>query len=149
VSLAVVWLHVAAVVTWIGGVSFQAVSLRTGAGAGHARAWLDGARRARPVTWTAVSVVALTGFYNVTALGPLAQVMDSGAALILAGKFILVIAAVALAGQRDFNHLPRAVALLGAGGDPGPALRAIAWLDRIVLALAAVIIYLGLALSRR
>lgn len=148
-SLVVVWLHVAAAVTWIGGVAFQLVSLRAGAGAPHARAWLDAARRARPVTWTAVSVVALTGFYNVTVLGPLAQVMESGAALMLAGKFILVIAAIALAGQRDFNHLPRASALLAAGADPSPALRAMAWLDRSVLALAAAIIYLGLALSRR
>ena len=109
---------------------------------------LDVARRARPITWTAVSLVVLTGFYNVTDLGPLAPAIESGAALILAGKFILVIAAIALAGQRDFNQLPRAKAFLDAREDPAPALRAMVWLDAIVLALAAVIIYLGLVLSR-
>ena len=148
-TLFVLWVHVAAVVAWIGGVAFQLVALRPGAGAQPTRALLDGARRARPVTWTAVAAVALTGFYNVTTLGPAAQVIESGAALILAGKFILVIAAIAVASQRDFNQLPRALALLAAGADPTPALRAMAWMDRIVLALAATIIYLGLALSRR
>jgi uncharacterized membrane protein len=148
VILLVVWLHVAAVVVWIGGVLYQLVALLPAARADHAGAMLDVARRARPITWTAASVVVLTGFYSVTHLGPLAQAIESGAALILAGKFILVIATIALAGQRDFNQLPRAAAMLAAGADPGPALRAIAWLDRIVLALAAIIIYLGLSLSR-
>ena len=146
--LLAIWLHVAAVVVWIGGVLAQVVAVLPAARAERASALLDVARRARPLTWTAVSVVVLTGFYNVTRLGPLAQALESGAALILAGKFILVIAAIALAGQRDFNQLPRARALLDARMDPAPALRAMAWLDRSVLALAAVIIYLGLALSR-
>ena len=148
-SLLVVWLHLAAVVVWIGGLLTQAAAVLPAARAARAPALVDVARRARPITWTAVSVVVLTGFYNVTRLGPLAQVIESGAALTLAGKFVLVVAAVALAGQRDFNQIPRAAALLAAGRDPTPALRAIAWLDRIVLAVAAVVIYLGLSLSRR
>src|SRR5262249_32621650 len=117
--------------------------------AGHARAFVEAARRTRPLTWTAVCVVVLTGFYNVTRLGPVVQVIESGAALILTGKFILVIAAIALAGQRDFAQLPRARALISAGADPAPALTAIAWLDRVVLVLAALVIYLGLVISRR
>lgn len=147
-TLLVVWLHVAAVVVWIGGVLYQFVALRPLARTEGASALLDVARRARPLTWTAVSVVVLTGFCNVTRLGPLAQVTESGAALILAGKFILVIAAIALAGQRDFTQLPRARTLLEAGADPRPAVKAMARLDRLVLALAAIIIYLGLSLSR-
>jgi len=148
VTLLVVWLHVAAVVVWIGGVLYQSTALLPAARTERASALLDVARRARALTWTAVSVVVLTGFYNVTRLGPLAQVLESGAALTLAGKFILVIAAITLAGQRDFNQLPRAKTLLEAGADPTPALKAMAWLDRIVLALAAIIIYLGLSLAR-
>jgi uncharacterized membrane protein len=148
VSLLVLWLHLAAAAVWIGGVVFQSVAVLPAART-DPEALLEVARRARPLGWTAISAVVLTGFYNVTRLGPLAQVVDSGAALILAGKFILVIAAVALAGQRDFNQLPRAAAIVRSGGDPAPALRAIAWLDGLVLALAAVIIYLGLTLSRR
>jgi uncharacterized membrane protein len=135
-------------VIWIGGVLHQSQVLLPAARAGRPDPFLVAASRARPIAWTAVVLVVLTGFYNVTRLGPLAQVMESGAALVLSGKFILVIAAVALAGQRDFAQLPRARALMAAGEDPGPALVAMAWLDRAVLVLAAAIMYLGLALSR-
>jgi hypothetical protein len=44
--------------------------------------------------------------------------------------------------------VPRLARALAAGDDPRAALSAIAWLDRIVLLLAVVIVYLGLALSR-
>jgi hypothetical protein len=93
-------------------------------------------------------VVVLTGFYNVTRLGSLERVMQSGAGVLLAGKFILVIIAVALAGQRDFGQVTILRGALSGGGDAAQALRAIAWLDRLVLVLALVVIYLGLALSR-
>ncbi|MGH7332168.1 MAG: hypothetical protein ACREKS_05340 [Candidatus Rokuibacteriota bacterium] len=146
--LLVVWLHLLAVVVWIGGVLQQSLVWFPAARAHRAEAFVTAARRARPLGWTAVSIVVLTGFYNVTQLGPLGEVMQSGAALTLAGKFILVIAAIALAGQRDFAELPRAHALLAAGQAPTSALRAMAWLDRLVLVLAAAIIYLGLSLSR-
>ena len=98
------------VVIWIGGVAWQAHVLAPLARRGDARVFAEAARRARPVTWTAVSVVVLTGFYNVTRLGSLETVMQSGAGLALAGKFMLVLAAVALAAQRDFAHVPRLVA---------------------------------------
>jgi len=81
------------VVIWIGGVAWQAHVLAPLARRGEARVFAEAARRARPVTWTAVALVVLTGFYNVTQLGSLQAVMESGAGLALAGKFILVIAA--------------------------------------------------------
>jgi putative copper export protein len=150
VSIVPVWLHVLGVVIWIGGVAWQAHVLAPLARRGDARVFAEAARRARPVTWTAVSVVVLTGFYNVTRLGPLETVMQSGAGLALAGKFMLVLAAVALAAQRDFAHVPRLVgATTGPGeDDPKRILGAIAWLDRGVLILAVVIVYLGLFVSR-
>ena len=147
-DLVVLWLHLLGVVIWIGGVMYQAHVLLPAARRGQVAAFADAARRARPVTWTAIAVVALTGFYNVTRLGPLERVMDSGAGMLLAGKFILVIIAVALAGQRDFAQVTLLRGALAGGGDPTPALRAIAWLDRIVLLLAVVVMYLGLAVSR-
>ena len=134
--LVVLYLHVVGAVIWIGGLAYQAHVL------------LPAARRARPVAWTAIGVVVLTGFYNVTQLGDLARVMESGAGLMLAGKFILVILAVALTSQRDFAQLTLLNAAVTSGGDPSRALRAIARLDRIVLLLALVVIYLGLAISR-
>jgi uncharacterized membrane protein len=158
-----VWLHVLGVVVWIGGLAWQSHVLAPLAGDGDGRVFAVAARRARPVTWTAVSLVVLTGFYNVTQLGELAQVMESGAGLALAGKFILVILAVALFAQRDFAHVTRlshatAVASHASGATPtaasvaaeeaASALRTIVRLDRAVLALALAIIYLGLFVSR-
>jgi putative copper export protein len=160
-ALVPIWLHVLGVVIWVGGLAWQAHVLAPLARGGDARLFAEAARRARPVTWTAIAIVALTGFYNVTQLGALEQVMRSGAGLALAGKFTLVLLAVALAAQRDFAHVPRLVrATTGGTGatatataaagedDPASVLRTIAWLDRVTLLLAIVIIYLGLFVSR-
>ena len=146
--LAVVFLHVLGVVIWVGGLAYQTHVLLPAARRGGVAAFAEATVSARPVTWTAIGLVVLTGFYNVTQLGPVDRVMQSGAGLMLAAKFTLVILAVALAGQRDFAQVPLLRAALAGGGDPAPALRAIARLDRFVLALAVVVIWLGLAVSR-
>ena len=158
-----VWLHLLGVAVWIGGLAWQTHVLAPLARAGDARVFAEAARRARPVTWTAISLVVLTGFYNVTQLGDLARVMESGAGLALAGKFILVIIAVALSAQRDFAHVTRlchatTVASPGSGAtatatsvaaeEAASAFRTIVRLDRVVLLLALAIIYLGLFVSR-
>ena len=144
----ILWVHVAAAVVWIGGVAYQAHVLMPVARRGAAAVFAEAARRARPVTWTAIALVVLSGFYNVTQLGSLERVMQSGAGMLLVAKFTLVILAVALASQRDFAQVTLLNAAVAAGADPMPALRAIARLDRIVLVLALVVIYLGLAVSR-
>jgi putative copper export protein len=146
--LLVLWLHVAGVTVWIGGLAYQTHVLLPAARRGDPRPFAEAARRARPVTWTAVALVVLSGFYNVTQLGSLERVMASGAGLLLAAKFGLVIVAVALAAQRDFAQVPILAAAVRAGGDAAGALGAVGRLDRVVLALALVVIYLGLAVSR-
>ena len=146
--IVVLWLHLLGVVIWMGGLMYQAHVLLPAARRGGAGTFAEAARRGRPVAWTAIALVAATGLYNVTRLGPLERVMESGAALILAAKFMLVLAAVAIAGQRDFAQLPRLTRALAAGDDPRPVLSAIAWLDRVVLLLTVVIVYLGLAITR-
>lgn len=146
--LAVLYLHVLGAVVWIGGLAYQAHVLLPAARRGEVASFAAAARRARPVTWTAIAVVVLTGFYNVTQLGDLQRVMETGAGLLLAAKFTLVILAVALASQRDFAQVTLLGAALAAGGDPTRALRSITRLDRIVLLLGLVVIYLGLAVSR-
>lgn len=147
-ALFVVFLHVVGVVVWIGGLMYQTHVLLPAARRGGVGAFTDAAVRARPVTWTAVAVVVLTGLYNVTQLGSLERVMGSGAGLALAGKFTLVILAVAVAAQRDFAHVPILRAAVAGGGDAAEPLAAIARLDRVVLGLALVVIWLGLMISR-
>jgi uncharacterized membrane protein len=146
--LAIVYLHVLGVVVWIGGLVYQLHVLLPAARRGAAAPFAEAARRARPVTWTAIAVVVLTGFYNVTQLGDLGRVMETGAGFMLAGKFILVIFAITLTGQRDFAHLTLLTATLASGGDPHKLLRAITRLDRAVVLLGLIVIYLGLAISR-
>jgi uncharacterized membrane protein len=141
-------LHVVGVVVWLGGLLYQAHVVLPAVRRAEARAMVGLLVRGRPVTWTALALVVLTGFYNVTQLGPLDRALATGAALWLAAKFLLVLLAVTLASQRDFLQVPRLTRALAAGNDPAPALRAITWLDRFVLLLGAVIIYLGLAVSR-
>jgi uncharacterized membrane protein len=147
-TLVSLWLHVVGIVVWLGGVVYQAHVLLPAARRGDAATFAEAARRQRPIAWMALSLVVLTGFYNVTRLGPLEHVMESGAGLILAGKFILVLIVVAIAAQRDFTHLVRLHLSLATATDSTPALTSIARLDRLVILLGVVIIYLGLAISR-
>jgi putative copper resistance protein D len=146
--LPVLWLHVVAVVVWLGGLMYQAHVLLPAARRGAARPVVDAVRRGRPVAWAALSVVVLTGFYNVTRLGPLERVMQNGAGLLLVGKFILVLIAVAVSGQRDFAWVPRLSSAVASGDETGRLLRTIGWLDRIVLLIGVVVVYLGLAIAR-
>ena len=148
VRLIVLWVHLIGAMVWIGGLAYQTHVLLPAARRGDPRTFAEAARRARPATWTAVGLVVLSGFYNVTQLGSLERVMQSGAGLLLAAKFGLVLVAVALAAQRDFAYVPILDASIRSGGDPERALVAVGRLDRIVLLLALVVIYLGLAVSR-
>ena len=147
-SLLVVWLHVLAVIVWIGGLMYQTHVLLPAARRNGAAAFVDAARRGRRATWTAIAIVVLTGFYNVTQLGPAERVMHSGAGVMVAGKFILVIVAITIASQRDFTQVARLQRAVDGAEDPAPVLRAIARMDRAVVVLALVIVYLGLAISR-
>ncbi len=146
--LLVLWVHLVGAVVWIGGLAYQTHVLLPAARRGDPRPFVEAARRARPATWTAVALVVLSGFYNVTQLGPLERVMQSGAGLLLAAKFGLVIVAVALAAQRDFAQVPVLDASIRGGGDAARALTAVGRLDRVILVLALAVIYLGLAVSR-
>ncbi len=146
--LIVVALHLLGIALWIGGLTYQTHVLLPAARRGRAEAFVDAARRGRRATWTAVGLVVLTGFYNVTQIGPLERVMQSGAGLMLAGKLVLVLGAISLAAQRDFAQLPRLARAVQGGEDPRPTLSTIAALDHVVLLLAIVIIYLGVAISR-
>src|SRR6266702_4753637 len=99
-----VWLHVLGIVAWIGGLAYQAHVLGPVARRGGAGVFAEAARRGRPIAWTAVAVVALTGFYNVTRLGPLERVMESGAGLLLAGRLGPGGGGAAPAAQRGVAH---------------------------------------------
>ena len=148
VTLLALWIHLLGMAVWLGGVLYQAHIILPMARRSGANTFAEAARRQRPFAWTALCLVVLTGLYNVTRIGPLDRVMQSGAGVLLAGKLILVLLLIAVAAQRDFTHLVRLHIALTTNQDPAPALRAIAWHDRVTILLALAIIYLGLAISR-
>lgn len=143
------WLHLLAAVVWLGGLLFQShvlfPQLRKGGGVELAAATI---RRFRPVAWSAVVLLVLSGFYNLTRLPSLGLLLQSGAGALLALKLVLVLIAVLLAAHRDFRQGSRLARALESGEDPALLLRSVAWLDRVVLLLGVIAIYLGLAVSR-
>jgi uncharacterized membrane protein len=144
-----VWLHLLAAVIWLGGLAFQShvlfPQLRKGGGGPLAAAAL---RRFRPVAWSALVLLVLTGFYNFTRLPPLQVLLQSGAGALLALKVVLLLIALPLAAHRDFKLGARLASALEAGEDAASLVRNVAWLDRVVLLLGVILIYLGVALSR-
>jgi uncharacterized membrane protein len=143
-ALAVVWLHVVGVVVWMGGLFYQShVLLPAARRSGEPQLFVTVALRARLVSWVAACLVVLTGFYNVTQLGGVERVMESGAGEALAAKFFVVLVMISLIAHRDFAQLPR----LASSADPA-TLRKIAILDHTVLLLGLGVIYLGLTVSR-
>ncbi len=147
-TLLALWGHVVGVVVWLGAAMYQVHVLLPLARRGDVATFAEAARRQRPIGWTALAVVVLTGFYNVTRLGPLDRVMESGAGLILAGKFILVVLIIPIVATRDFTYLVRLHLALATHADPTPTLNTIVRLDRAVIVLGVLIVYLGLAVSR-
>ena len=66
----------------------------------------------------------------------------------LAAKLLVVLAVLALAAHRDFAMLPRAVRDVETGAKPAAALRSVRWVDRLVLLLALVVLFLAVGIAR-
>src|SRR5262249_33156087 len=146
-TLVILWLHVVGVVVWLGALMYQTHVLLPLARRGDAAIFAEAARRQRPIAWTALSLVVLSGFYNVTRLGPLERVMETGAGLV-PPRFPLPPSPTPLPPRPDFPPPPRLRLAITTNTDPAPALRSIGLLDRISILIALVIIYLGLTVSR-
>lgn len=104
-------------------------------------------RRARPVAWTAVLLLVATGLYNLTRLS-LSVLTETQAGRLLALKLFLVIVALMLSAHRDFGLVSRLARELEAGEDGSRQFWTITWIDRAVIVLGVVALYLGLAISR-
>ncbi len=143
------WLHLLAAVVWLGGLLFESHVLfpllaRRGAMESVAAA----VSRFRRVTWTAIVLMVLTGLYNLTRLPPIAQLVEGGVLKLLALKLFLVVVVLMLSAHRDFGLVSRLLREVAAGRTAEQVLSAILRVDRIVLLLGMILLYLGLALSR-
>jgi len=141
-ALALRFVHLLAVVTWVGGMLFIALVLvpvtrRLEDAVLRTRLVQDTGRRFRTVGWIALAVIVATGLGNL-ALRP---------ELLWAPRFHakagLVLLALALGAVHDFVLGPRAGR---PGADPSARARA-SWVARINVLIALAIVALGLALQ--
>ena len=137
--LVVVWLHVVGAVAWVGGLLYAGHLVVPAASRG-ARDALALLRRGRVVSWAAVALVIVTGLENLRSMTVITPW--------LAGKLLTVIALLAFAAHRDFALLPRAIQAIERGGEPGGALSGVRMLDRVVLMLALVVLFLAVGIAR-
>lgn len=137
--LIVVWLHVVAAAAWVGGLLYASHLVLPAAGRGD-HASLRILTRGRRVSWVAWGLLLVTGVENLRRVG-----MSSSW---LAGKFVLVIALLALAAHRDFAVLPRALRSIEGGADPAAALSGVRMLDRVGLLLSLAVIFLAVGVAR-
>jgi len=148
-KLLTLWLHVLSAAVWLGGLLFQSHILfpllaRGAPGEPVAQA----VRRFRRVAWTALGLLVLTGLHNLTRLPPVAAMVESGVLKLLALKLFLVVVLLMLSAHRDFGVAARFIRAVAAGRDEAAALQAIVRVDRVLLVLGVILVYLGLALSR-
>lgn len=137
--IVVVWLHITAAAAWVGGL-LSAGHLLGPAAARGGRESLHLLARGRVVAWAALALLVVTGLENLRGMGL--------ASPWLAAKLVVVIALLALAAHRDFAVLPRAIRAVEGGAEPAPALSGVRALDRAVLVLALVVLFLAVGVAR-
>lgn len=137
--LLVVWLHLLAAAVWVGGLLY-ASHLVVPALARGERLPVILLTRARVSAWVAVGLLVLTGLENLRHTR-----LDSAW---LMSKVLLVLVLVPLAAHRDFALIPRVVREIEQGIPAAVVLGGLRWLDRALILLAAVVLFLGVGLSR-
>jgi uncharacterized membrane protein len=137
--LVIVWLHLTAGAAWVGGLLYASHLVGPAAARGG-RESLQLLARGRAVAWAAFALLVVTGLENLRRMGL--------ASPWLAAKLVVVIALLALAAHRDFAVLPRAARAIEDGREPASALSSVRALDRAVLLLALVVLFLAVGVAR-
>jgi len=113
----------------------------------HDPAWAATARahehlkRARASAWAALGLLVATGLENLRHVG-----LERPWVM---AKLTAVMLLLALAAHRDFALVPRAADQMERGAPLARALSGVRWLDRILLLLAVVVLFLGVGIARR
>lgn len=157
-----VWLHILSATVWIGGMAFLVLAVvpvtRQPEFRGLAATLIRlVGQRFRVIGWICLGLLAVTGFANLAFRGFTLESLWTGTLFsgdfgrTLAVKLVLVAAILSLSVLHDFVIGPRASALLQSDpGSPDAARlrRAAAWLGRINLLLAIVVVALAVLLVR-
>jgi len=138
-GLVVIWIHVVAAATWVGGLLYTGHLVVPAASRG-ARDALGLLSRGRVMAWAALGLLVVTGLLNLRGMAVISPW--------LAAKIVVVIAVLALAAHRDFAVLPRASRAVQEGAEPSTALAGIRALDRVLLLLALVVLFFAVGVAR-
>lgn len=116
----ILFLHVLAVLTWVGGLAYQVIVVAPVVGKGNAsvaslRLGLGCEARFRAVMWPAVGVALFTGLVNVmnvwNSLRQVGAGLPAAFASLLAVKLLLVVAMIVLQAGQQFVVYPRRLGL--------------------------------------
>lgn len=153
----VLWLHLLAAVTWIGGMLFLSVVLvpifkRKGFAGEHKILFQELAFRFRKFVWASILILLLTGLsLLVTQMSPLTE-FDRWP-IVLKVKLVLVVFLIALTAAHDFWIGPLVVRIKREAISDTPVAQQFLvtlspWIARLGLVLALGILLLGIAVAR-
>ncbi|MBI2879531.1 MAG: CopD family protein [Candidatus Rokubacteria bacterium] len=151
-GLGVVWLHLLAAAVFLGGLLYEGHVLAPLLARGELApaTFREAHRRGRRATWTALALLFVTGLWNLGQLGTLLPALFQRlSGPLLAAKLFFALLVLALAAHRDFKLVPAVLAAREAGEEPGVAGTLLRGLDRLLVLLVVVILFLGVAVSRR
>jgi copper resistance protein D len=155
-------LHVLSACVWVGGMVFFAAVMVPLSRKGELESYKDrlllwSGLRFRAIGWICLSLLVLTGLYNLHALGfHWADAFDGRLwqgpfGHTLAHKLVLVAIILLISALHDFWIGPKAVRLkeTAGGGSKGRSLSVLAsWIARFNLIFAVVVVILGVILAR-
>jgi uncharacterized membrane protein len=151
-----IWLHIMAVVTWLGGIVFLSLVLIPALRRPEYRKILPSlvdqtGARFRRIAWLSLGLLVLTGSFNLMYLGFDGSDWGSPFGRTLGLKLLLVAGILALSVVHDFVIGPRATALYRENPNAEEARRLwkqAGWIGRLNLLLALLVVALGIMLVR-
>ncbi len=153
-----VWLHLIAVIFWLGGMLFLvAVALpvlRKGDPRAAGEFLSQAAVRLRGLGWISLAILGITGLFQLSWRGWLAPALWTGGhsfSWLLWGKVSIFLVLVAMSAFHDFSFGPRAAQAMAANPTAPETVRMRKWasrLGRLTALLALVMVALGVMLVR-
>ncbi len=150
----VMWIHLIAVVTWIGGLLFFPLVLRPAlqslpSDSQKAEILRRVGLRFRTIGWISLITLILTGAFNILTEGGSARIESAWGAVLMLKLFVVAVI-VGLTLVRDFILDPYALPAAGKTAAP-PVLTGrgpLAWLEQAILALSFTVLLIAAYLAR-
>ena len=146
-SIFVMWVHLMAVITWIGGMVFIPLVLKPAMDRSGFTLQSDQFLkriddRFRAIRWMSIVLILVTGFLNLLYEGGTERLESSWGAVLMV-KILFAAIAMGLTGINDFVLNPSSVT--ASTEHPG---RSSKWLSDVILALTLFVLFMAVYLSR-